>query len=200
MASTIQQTATASPSDEQQQKLDLAITLLINTWPALNLAVQSNWGGPNSSDKRDWLCGAVSDIISTRPETDSYDVEDILVQVLNDEFDVAIDDGSAGVVADQIMNMKARIEMGDYEDVDKLWAEYKEKQAKKSSEQQNMFKHVDTKDEDQETDDDEDDDEDDDNDEDMDDAPPLISRPPKEKVEPEVDEDGFTKVVGKKKR
>ena len=94
---------------------------------------------------------------------------------MTDEFDVAVDDGSAGVVADQIMNIKARIEMGDYQDVDRLWAEYQEKQEKKGSEQ-NMFRQVDTRDEDQETDGDDDDDDDEggsDEDEDMEDAPSL---------------------------
>ncbi|RAO66408.1 uncharacterized protein BHQ10_002420 [Talaromyces amestolkiae] len=195
-------TATPVASDEKQQKLDLAITLALNTWPALTLAVQSSWGGQNSSDKRDWLCGAISDIISTRPETDSYDIEDVLVQVMTDEFDVAVDDGSAGVVADQIMTLKGKIELGDYEDVDRMWAEYKERTERKGAEQQAaIFKRVETKDEDQETDGDDDDDDDDENeDEEMGDAPALVSRPPRERVEPEVDEDGFTKVVGKKKR
>jgi pre-rRNA-processing protein TSR2 len=198
MASTI---APTFSSDEKQQKLDLAITLALNTWPALTLAVQSSWGGQNSSDKRDWLCGAISDIIATRPETDSYDIEDILVQVMTDEFDVAVDDGSAGVVADQIMTLKGRIELGDYEDVDKMWAEFKERMERKGADQSGLFKHVDTKDEDQETDGDEDDEDDDeDEDEEMGDAPALVSRPPREKVEPQVDEDGFTKVVGRKKR
>ncbi|CRG90806.1 hypothetical protein PISL3812_07852 [Talaromyces islandicus] len=186
---------------QQQQKLDLAITLLLNTWPSLTLAVQSSWGGPNSSDKRDWLCGAISDIFATRPETDSYDVEDILIQVMSDEFDVAVDDGSAATLADQIMAAKAKIDAGDYEEVDRMWAEYKEKMERKGGlqQEQSLFRQVDTKDEDQETDGDEDDSEDDDDDE-MSEAPPLVARPPKEKVEPEVDEDGFTKVVGKKKR
>ncbi|EED21168.1 pre-rRNA processing protein, putative [Talaromyces stipitatus ATCC 10500] len=195
MASTSQNTTTER-LEEQQQKLDLAITLALNTWPALTLAVQSSWGGQNSSDKRDWLCGAISDIISTRPETDSYDIEDILVQVMTDEFDVAVDDGSAGIVADQIMNLKARIDLGDYADVDRMWAEYKDKMERKGVEQQNLFRHVDTKDEDQETDEDVDDDEDED--EEMNDAPTLVSRPPRQRAEPEVDEEGFTKVVDHK--
>lgn len=191
-------TTTLIPADEKQQKLDLGITLALNAWPALTLAVQSSWGGQNSSDKRDWLCGAISDIISTRPETDSYDIEDILVQVMTDEFDVAVDDGSAGVVADQIMTLKGQVEVGNYEDVDRMWAEYKERMERKGVEQQQaMFKRVETRDEDQETDGDDDDDEED---EEMGDAPALVSRPPRERVEPEVDEDGFTKVVGKKKR
>lgn len=190
--------ASTSPDQgQQQQKLDLAITLLLNTWPSLTLAVQSSWGGPNSSDKRDWLCGAISDIFATRPETDSYDVEDILIQVMNDEFDVAVDDGSAATVADQIMAAKAKIDGGDYEEVDRMWAEYKEKMERRGGQpQENLFRQVDTKDEDQETDEEEDDSEDDDE---MSEAPALVARPPKEKVEPEVDEDGFTKVVGKKR-
>lgn len=119
---------------------------------------------------------------------------------MSDEFDVAVDDGSAGVVADQIMGIKSQIEMGDYQDVDRMWAEYKDKQDKKGSEQ-SIFRQVDTKDEDQETDGDEDDDDvDDDEDEDMEDAPSLVTRQPRQRVEPEVDDDGFTKVVGKKKR
>lgn len=182
----------------QTQKLDLAITLLLNTWPSLTLAVQSSWGGPNSADKRDWLCGAISDIFTTRPDTDSYDVEDILIQVMSDEFDVAVDDGSAGAVADQIMAAKAKIDAGDYAEVDAMWADYKEKMERRGGQQQqqNLFRQVDTKDEDQETDDEEDSDEEDDE---MGEAPALVSRPPKEKAEPEVDEDGFTKVVGKKR-
>lgn len=121
---------------------------------------------------------------------------------MTDEFDVAVDDGSAGVVADQIMTLKGKIEVGDYEDVDRMWAEYKERMERKGVEQQQaMFKRVETKDEDQETDgDDDDDDDEEDEDEEMGDAPALVSRPPRERVEPEVDEDGFTKVVGKKKR
>jgi pre-rRNA-processing protein TSR2 len=188
--------ASTSP-DQQQQKFDLAITLLLNTWPSLTLAVQSSWGGPNSSDKRDWLCGAISEIFTTRPETDSYDVEDILIQVMNDEFDVAVDDGSAAAVADQIMAAKAKIDDGDYEEVDRMWAEYKEKVERRGDQQENIFRQVDTKDEDQETDEEEDDD--DSEDDEMSEAPALVARPPKEKVEPEVDEDGFTKVVGKKR-
>lgn len=201
MASTSQPTTTttSSSSEVQQQKLDLAITLALNTWPSLTLAVQSSWGGPASSDKRDWLCGAISDIFTTRPETDSYDIEDILVQVMSDEFDVAVDDGSAGVVADHIMSLKTQIDAGDYQEVDKMWAEYQERQKNRKGTEQSMFKQVDTKDEDQETDGDEEEDDDDD-DEDMEDAPSLVVRPPREKIEPEVDEDGFTKVVGKKKR
>lgn len=179
--------------------LDLGITLAINNWPALTLAVQSLWGGPTSSDKRDWLCGAISDMLSERPETDAEDLEDVLIQVMNDEFDVVVEDESAAPIAAQIMEIKKGVEKGDFGAVQELMEAWQKKSQQKANNAA-AFKKVETNDDDQETDDEEDDD---DNgvgngDVDMDEAPSLV-RAPKEKVQPEVDEDGFTKVVGKKR-
>ncbi|KAB8224071.1 Pre-rRNA-processing protein TSR2-domain-containing protein [Aspergillus novoparasiticus] len=174
--------------------LDLGITLAIHNWPALTLAVQSNWGGPTSSDKRDWLCGAISDMLNDRPETDAEDLEDVLIQVMNDEFDVVIDDESAVPVAEEIMEVRGLVAKGDFSPIKQMWENYQTKSQQKASNVAAAFKRG--EDEDQNSDDDEEEDEED---VDMGEAPALV-RAPKEKVEAEVDEDGFTKVVGKKKR
>ncbi|KAB8266565.1 Pre-rRNA-processing protein TSR2-domain-containing protein [Aspergillus minisclerotigenes] len=174
--------------------LDLGITLAIHNWPALTLAVQSNWGGPTSSDKRDWLCGAISDMLNDRPETDAEDLEDVLIQVMNDEFDVVIDDESAVPVAAEIMEVRGLVAKGDFGPIKQMWENYQTKSQQKASNVAAAFKRG--EDEDQDSDED---DEEDEEDVDMGEAPALV-RAPKEKVEPEVDEDGFTKVVGKKKR
>ncbi|PLB55628.1 putative pre-rRNA processing protein, partial [Aspergillus steynii IBT 23096] len=173
--------------------LDLGITLAVNAWPAMNLAVQSNWGGPTSADKRDWLCGAISEMLSERPETDAEDLEDVLMQVMNDEFDVVVDDESAAPVAAQIMDMRAQTARGEFAAIQEMWETWQRKvEAKGGANAVEGFKRG----EDQGSDDD---DEDEEGDEDMGDAPALVSAP-REKAEPEVDDDGFTKVVGKKKR
>ncbi|PLB41337.1 pre-rRNA-processing TSR2 family protein [Aspergillus candidus] len=172
--------------------LDLGITLAIHSWPALTLAVQSNWGGPTSADKRDWLCGAISEMLAERPETDAEDLEDVLVQVMNDEFDVVVEDESAAPVAARIMEMKGAVERGETEGIKEMWAEWEKKAASKADVVAG-FKRG--EDEEGETDDEEDEEDD----VDMGDAPQLV-RAPRERVEPEVDEDGFTKVVGKGKR
>ncbi|KAA8644247.1 hypothetical protein EYZ11_008060 [Aspergillus tanneri] len=177
--------------------LDLGITLAINSWPAINLAVQSNWGGPTSADKRDWLCGAISEMLSERPETDAEDLEDVLIQVMNDEFDVVVDDESAASVAVQIMEMKMQTERGEFGAIQEMWETWQRKSAQKGTNAATGFRKVEANDEDQETDEDDEDGEEEDVD--MGDAPALV-RVPKDKVEPEVDEDGFTKVVGKKRR
>ncbi|GKZ30757.1 hypothetical protein AbraIFM66950_010145 [Aspergillus brasiliensis] len=177
------------------QYLDLGITLAINNWPALTLAVQSNWGGPTSSDKRDWLCGAISEMLQERPETDAEDLEDVLIQVMNDEFDVVVDDESAGMVAVEIMELKGQVEKGEFGAIQEMWEKWQNKKGSSSSIA--GFKRGEDQDDD---DDSEDDSEDEDGDMEMDDAPPALVRAPKEKVEPEVDEDGFMTVVSKKRR
>lgn len=179
--------------------LDLGITLAIHNWPALTMAVQSNWGGPTAGDKRDWLCGAISDMINERPETDAEDLEDVLGQVMNDEFDVVVDDESAVPVAAKIMEVRALVARGEFGPIQEMWETWQKKSQQKANNAAAAFKKVEAKDEDQETDAEEDDDDDGGNgDVDMGEAPALV-RAPKEKPEPEVDEDGFTKVVGKKR-
>lgn len=179
--------------------LDLGITLAIHNWPALTMAVQSNWGGPTAGDKRDWLCGAISDMVNERPETDAEDLEDVLGQVMNDEFDVVVDDESTVPVAEKIMEVRAQVARGEFGPIQEMWEAWQKKSQQKANNAAAAFKKVEAKDEDQETDAEEDDDEDGANgDVDMGDAPALV-RAPKEKAEPEVDEDGFTKVVGKKR-
>ncbi|KAJ5583294.1 hypothetical protein N7535_001914 [Penicillium sp. DV-2018c] len=181
-------TQTAAPTDAQSH-LDLGITLAINNWPALTLAVQSNWGGPESSEKRDWLCGAISDMLADRPETDAEDLEEVFVQVMNDEFDVAVDDGSAGELADLIMEIKTQTDRGEFGTVKEMWVKYQKKSESRSAASQ--FQRV--EDQDQETDE-----ESEEGDTEMGEAPALV-RAPRERAEPEVDDEGFTKVVGKKR-
>lgn len=204
MSSSIQhQPSTTTDTDTQQSNLDLAITLSLHAWPALTLAVQSHWGGPTSVDKRDWLCGAISDMLSDRPETDAEDLEEVLIQVMNDEFDVVIDDESAGAAAAQIMNLREQVVRGEYAEVQRMWADYRAKEGRRDQTSAAMFRRVEAREEDQETDEEAEEDECDE-DVEMDEAPVLVrnqqQQQPREKVEPEVDEDGFTKVVGKKKR
>lgn len=184
-------TSTPQPATDAASHLDLAITLTINNWPALSLAVQSNWGGPNSSEKRDWLCGAISDMLADRPETDAEDLEEVLVQVMNDEFDVAVDDESAADVADMIMELKTQTDRGEFGTIQQMLENFQKKSQNRSA--ANQFQRVEAADDDQETDD-----ESDEGDVEMGEAPTLV-RAPKERAEPEIDDDGFTKVVGKKR-
>jgi len=171
--------------------------------------MQNSWGGPDSSGKRDWFAGAISDLISSTPASDmdvSY-LEEFLLQVMLDEFMVNVDDGSAGDVAEQILRLRkpilrAGVTCQEYEELLSRW----ESKMVRGGRDEMVGKLV-IREEDQETDeeyDSEDDDDDDDEGEGhsgmemegVEDAPRLVKR---EKLPPEVDEEGFTKVVGKRK-
>ena len=138
-------------------------------------------------------CSAISDLFTERPDTDSLDLETVLLQVMQDEFDVNVEDESEVPVAAEIMKLKRQIvEDGDVSGVQAVKERFERRGGKveKVNVVENKCEHED--------DDGDSEDDDENEDVDMDEAPSLV--PVKEKVEPEVDEDGFTKVVGKKRR
>ncbi|KAJ4393207.1 rRNA accumulation- protein [Gnomoniopsis smithogilvyi] len=198
--------STEAPSAEtRQSRFEQSVALSLALWPALTLAVQNNWGGPDSADKRDWFAGQVaeafpaftaSNITSTTTtapaaddsEPDAEYIEELLLQVMVDEFEVAVDDESSYDVAMEIIRLRGQCRSGNFEEVDRLLERWMARKGQKV---------VMKKGEDEEQDTDWDDtDGSDEEDEEMGEAPALVEK--KEKAVPEVDEDGFTKVTRKR--
>lgn len=186
----------SSTSSPASAKIDLLISLQLHSWPALTLAIQNHWGGPTSADKRDWFAGAVSELLANGEVADVEDLEEVLIQVMLDEFEVVVDDDSPAEIAASIMKGRQRILQGDLSDVDRMLARWEEQQ--KKGHEKLVFQRVEEKDDGQDTDWESSDEEEEDAE--MEDAPQLVSAIKQEKPAPEVDEDGFVKVVGKKKR
>ena len=175
--------------------------------------MQNNWGGPDSSDKRDWFAGAVVDLFppirivpaaataaarqqAQQEEPELEDVEAVLLQVMIDEFEVNVDDDSALGVAEDIVRMRGQCVQGVFTDVDSLRERWQTRTGKGGGSVEGLFKKG--EDADQDTDWESDDsDGGDDADVDMGDAPALVEK--KEKPLPEIDQDGFTKVTNKKR-
>ncbi|KAL8767074.1 MAG: hypothetical protein Q9209_006301 [Squamulea sp. 1 TL-2023] len=188
------------PSPEKiQQKFDLSIALTLSTWPALTLSVQNSWGGPNSAEKRDWFAGAISDLFSSTPNPETIiDVEyleEFLLQVMNDEFEVNVEDDSGAEVAAKIVGLRKLCAQGDFGMVDEMYEKWRERQAK-GGEKVNFQQVHDVEEDDEGSDSDA---AEGDEDVEMGEAPELI-KAAKEKIVPKVDEEGFTEVIGKKRR
>lgn len=186
---------TPTPSKETlQTAFDHTVFYLLSLWPALSVAVSNNWGGPDSADKRDWLAGTISTLFDERPDTDVFDVEDVLLQVMADEFDVEVQDESEVKVAEEIVAARrgivgeGRLEFA--EEVRGRWERRGGKGAGIVAGRPGEGDEV--------VDEEESEDEDEDEDTEMGEAPRLVER--KEKEEPEVDEEGFTMVKKKGKR
>jgi pre-rRNA-processing protein TSR2 len=183
-----------------QHTFELGIWYTLALWPALHVAVQDNWGGPDSSDKRDWFAGAVSDLIIQRPDTDHDDLILFLLQVMQDEFDCNVEDDSEEEVARNILALRKRV----FEDLDLSALSELETRWKNRGQIKTNIQIIDGEVEGEEDEEWDGFEEDEDGDVNMAAAeeivPDLVPVLKKERPEPEVDEDGFTKVVGKKKR
>ncbi|KAH9887611.1 Pre-rRNA-processing protein TSR2-domain-containing protein [Cubamyces lactineus] len=163
-------------------------------WPALRIAVDQGWGGPESAEKRTWLASVlVDDFEEQDPKPDLDYVEDRLLQVMADEFDTVLEDGSAEAVAKDVVRLWEEVAAGRTE----LLAEFEERADKLKGKKLQVQVEEAAGDNSDWEDESGDEDEDEEVDEQ---APQLLDsqpRPPKE--EPEVDADGFITVKGKGK-
>ncbi|KAL8824687.1 MAG: hypothetical protein Q9191_004886 [Dirinaria sp. TL-2023a] len=187
-------------SEKTAAKFDLSIALTLSTWSALTLAVQNSWGGPDSAEKRDWFAGVISDLFQNTPDADVDYLEEFLLQVMNDEFEINVDDDSGAEIAAKIVGLRKMTLEGDFRLVDAMYSQWVERQ-KKGGDKVKM-QHIISNDEDYDTEWDSGDGESEDGEEedvDMDEAPTLV-KAPREKIRPKVDDEGFTEVIGKKRR
>ncbi|ESK98088.1 pre-rrna-processing protein tsr2 [Moniliophthora roreri MCA 2997] len=170
----------------------------LSTWSILRTAVQESWGGPNAAQKRTWLAGVIVDAFEEEAETpDDQYIEEMLVQVMTDEFEVLVEDGSAESVAKDIVAMWDDVQAGKGDALVQRWEEKADK-LKGKQEVVDIKKGAEEVDDDDWEDDEEDDEDAMDEDEQV---PQLIERPPpRRKEEPVIDEDGFTLVKGKGRR
>lgn len=168
-------------------------------WPALTFAVQNALGGSQSSEKRDWFAGAISELLEANTDVDEDYLEEFILQVMNDEFEVRVEDGSAEEIASNIIAFRKSTLAGDFANVDALYTCWQERQRKGAD--LVRFRHVETEEDDLESDSDNDDMEEDDSDEDVEMEESILNaKPSKEKAAPRIDEDGFTEVIGRRRR
>lgn len=181
---------TTQPSS-QSILLARGIIARLAIWPALRLAVDNHWGGPDGAEKRTWLASVIVDAFEQEdPVPDETYVELTLLQVMVDEFDTVLEDDSTESVARDIVRLWDEVRVGNIDSVLKF-----EEQADKIRGKALQADEVAADDDDWEDEDDELDDGDGD-----DDAPQLLSHsPPAQPPAPEMDEGGFTLVKGKGK-
>lgn len=126
----------------------------------------------------------------------------MLLQVLEDEFECELDDGSEVVVAREIVRLRAaclRGETGEVEGMYKRWMENKGRREEEEERLRRLQVVEHRHGEGDEEDDEEDSEDEEDEDEDVemgeeDDVAASVTQPRRQRQEPEVDEEGFTMV------
>lgn len=182
-------TSYTSPLDPQLISFARGVIARLSVWPTLKLAVNESWGGPESAQKRTWMSSIIIDAFdpaeSLDPPDDIY-LEEMLLQIMSDEYDVVLEDGSAEAVAKDIVKLWAQMkDNGSSTLVD----EWEEKGRRTMGEKVQVEWTVDETGETEADSTDEDD-------EDIDEAPELldVGRPPNRREESEIDDEGFTLV------
>jgi pre-rRNA-processing protein TSR2 len=179
-------------TEKREAQFELGITLSLFLWPSLSLAVTNQWGGPDSAGKREWFAQITIDLLKENADADVEWVETFLLQVMLDEFEVNVDDDSGFDVAEQIIRLRRDCGRGEFGEVKGMKEKWDARRG--GDEGVGLFKEEHRDEADDETDASEDDE---DGDVEMDEAPQLVRV--NEKVEPEVDDEGFTKVTKKKR-
>lgn len=178
------------------------LTLAIFLWPSLALAVSNSWGGPDSASKREWFAATLIDVLAEEQDADPAWIEQFLLQVMEDEFDVVVDDGSACEVAEKIVLVRAECARGEFASVSEAAKRWEERRGADMAKEFAPGVHQENKDDDDDDDaesldDETSSEEDEEGDVTMDEAPQLVKV--REPVVPEVDEEGFTKVTKKRR-
>lgn len=124
---------------------------------------------------------------------DSFDLEDILIQIMNDEFSILLEDQSEQHIAKVLEQLYLECTHGRYDLVQTLKQDSQKISGALKGKSQKLKKEGDDEDDDSSDDDEEDGDED--MDVDMESSP----KPRREKAEPVIDEDGFETVVKKRR-
>lgn len=112
----------------QQAKFELGTCLALYQWEDLTTAVDNQWGGADSEDKREWMVGSVVELFEQSSYVDSDDIEDRILGIMEDEFGVAVEDNSSTIIAVQIINIYKQCAEKNFAHVDAMLAKYQERE------------------------------------------------------------------------
>lgn len=75
------------------------VEIVFRGWTAMQLAVQHDFGGPESAEKAKWSTQSVAERIEKNPQIQQYDLSYILEDIMEFEFNTTLEDGSQFEIA-----------------------------------------------------------------------------------------------------
>ncbi|KAI8388675.1 Pre-rRNA-processing protein TSR2-domain-containing protein [Radiomyces spectabilis] len=113
--------STASNPQANKAAFEEGVKYIIESWTALRLAVEQDWGGVDSAEKRDWMIDVIVDYFGKNgKKLDIVDIEDILSQIMTDEFLTILEDDSAYLVAKHLVEIYNQCIHGNFTEVERL--------------------------------------------------------------------------------
>ncbi|XP_060109101.1 pre-rRNA-processing protein TSR2 homolog [Heteronotia binoei] len=121
----------ATPMKEEVEARGLfsqGVKAVLGSWPVLQIAVENGFGGAYSQEKADWMVGAVEQFFQSNADLDPEEVDDFLAEVMNNEFDTVIEDGSLSQVSRQLCLFFSQCQQGNGAAVQEAIARLAQKQ------------------------------------------------------------------------
>ena len=172
--------ATLSP--ESLRVFRKMITSTLDNWHSFQAAVDAGMGGPQTADKLSWIVESVEELFTINNQNlIPSDVEDFLMEILDNEFNTVIEDGSLEMVCANLCSSFHQICSGNLDLVNQRIEalELKTQEAKKKRE---------------ETRKNHDHDDDDDEEMEVEESSSSVEKKPEKEEEEEAEEEGWTKV------
>ncbi|XP_032634775.1 pre-rRNA-processing protein TSR2 homolog [Chelonoidis abingdonii] len=103
----------AAPREETRGLFGQGVRAVLGSWAALQIAVEHGFGGTHGREKAEWMVGAVEQYFHSNAALEPDEVEDFLAEVLNNEFDTIIEDGSLAEVSQQLQSLFTHCQRGE---------------------------------------------------------------------------------------
>ncbi|XP_067408444.1 pre-rRNA-processing protein TSR2 homolog isoform X2 [Emydura macquarii macquarii] len=103
----------AAPREETRGLFSRSVRAVLSSWAALQIAVEHGFGGAHGREKAEWMVGAVEQYFHSNAALEPEEVEDFLAELLNNEFDTLIEDGSLAEVSQQLQRFFAQCQRGE---------------------------------------------------------------------------------------
>ncbi|KAG8510361.1 Pre-rRNA-processing protein TSR2 [Galemys pyrenaicus] len=103
----------AGAGEDSRALFGAGVRAALEAWPALQIAVENGFGGVHSQEKAEWLGGAVEEYFFHNADLELDEVEDFLGELMTNEFDTVVEDGSLPQVSQQLQTMFHHFQRGD---------------------------------------------------------------------------------------
>ncbi|XP_050647006.1 pre-rRNA-processing protein TSR2 homolog [Macaca thibetana thibetana] len=103
----------AGAAEDARALFRAGVCAALEAWPALQITVENGFGGVHSQEKAKWLGGAVEDYFMRNADLELDEVEDFPGELLTNEFDTIVEDGSLPQVSQQLQTMFHHFQRGD---------------------------------------------------------------------------------------
>ncbi|CAB1440934.1 unnamed protein product [Pleuronectes platessa] len=89
------------------------VRAVLHTWPVLQIAVDNGFGGVYAQQKADWMVDVVQQYFHDNADLLQCEVEDYIAELMNQEFDTVVDDGSLPQVSISLLQMFSQWRKGE---------------------------------------------------------------------------------------